>query len=241
MKTSIFIAAVILAGALSGTIYGLANLVLVEPYLDTAISIENQHLFNSGKEQNTPDFWAKYYSYRAWQKGGEIIAGSIFGLAMGSLFGLVFGLTKSSLPRKNPIAKSLFLAMIMWAVLYIVPFAKFPANLPGMEGSETIIPRQTLYLTMLTISGLGAVGFFVFYKKTGKKLASITGYAILVIMAFFIIPANPNSPQLDSQLIFFRLATITGMTMFWISLAMIFGALWIKLNLDQIYEKKSKN
>ena len=238
MKTSIFIAVILVAGAIAGTIYGLVNLVLVEPYLDTAISIENQHLFNSGKEQNTPDFWAKYYSYSAWQKGGQIIAGSIFGLPMGALFGLVFGLIKNWLPRKNPITKSLFLALMMWTSLYMIPFVKFPANLPSSEGSETIMLRQTLYLTMLITSSIGALGFFVFYRKTGKKFISVIGYVGLVAVAFFIIPENPDSPQLDSQLILFRFATITAMTAFWISLALIFGVLWIKLNLDKIYEIK---
>lgn len=42
MKTALFLAIVLISGALAGTIHGVSNLILVEPYLDTAIGIENQ-------------------------------------------------------------------------------------------------------------------------------------------------------------------------------------------------------
>ncbi|MBM2852701.1 MAG: hypothetical protein HW420_1248, partial [Candidatus Nitrosotenuis sp.] len=79
MRTSLFIAIVLLAGGLAGIIHGLVNLALVEPYLDKAIGIENQHLFASGEAKDTPQFWVEYYSYRAWQKGGQLLAGAILG------------------------------------------------------------------------------------------------------------------------------------------------------------------
>jgi hypothetical protein len=44
MKTSIFLIIVLVSGALAGLVWGSANLVLVEPYLDEAIGIENQNL-----------------------------------------------------------------------------------------------------------------------------------------------------------------------------------------------------
>lgn len=57
MKTARFIAIVLLAGCFAGIIHGTANLVIVEPYLDEAIGIENQNLFSSGEEKDTPEFW----------------------------------------------------------------------------------------------------------------------------------------------------------------------------------------
>ena len=67
MRTALFLAIVLISGALAGTIHGVANLILVEPYLDTAIGIENQHLFASGEEKDTPEFRAEFDSYRYYQ------------------------------------------------------------------------------------------------------------------------------------------------------------------------------
>jgi len=67
MKTILFLAIVLFSGALAGTLHGVANLAIVEPYLDTAIGIENQNLFASGEEEDTPAFWIEYDAYRDWQ------------------------------------------------------------------------------------------------------------------------------------------------------------------------------
>ena len=93
MKTAIFIVIVLLSGCLAGTIYCTLNLVIVEPYLDDAINIENQNLFSAGDEIDGPEFWVEYYEYRSWQKGGQVLAGAILGTSIGSLFGIVYALS----------------------------------------------------------------------------------------------------------------------------------------------------
>ena len=40
-------------GALAGAIHGTVNFAIVEPYLDEAIGIENQNLFDSGQKEDT--------------------------------------------------------------------------------------------------------------------------------------------------------------------------------------------
>ena len=50
MKTGRFIVIVLLSGCFAGIIYGALNLVIVEPYLDDAINIENQNMFSAGEE-----------------------------------------------------------------------------------------------------------------------------------------------------------------------------------------------
>ncbi|MGD8432161.1 MAG: CbtA family protein, partial [Nitrosopumilaceae archaeon] len=101
MRASLFVIIVLVSGAFAGFIHGATNLVLVEPYLDEAINIENQNLFASGEEENTLDFWVEYEGYREWQKGGQILAGVILGTSIGALFGIVFALSRNSLPGNN--------------------------------------------------------------------------------------------------------------------------------------------
>ena len=64
MKTIIFLAIVLVSGALAGTVHGIVNLAIVEPYLDEAIGIENRNLFASGEEEDTPQFWVENDAYR---------------------------------------------------------------------------------------------------------------------------------------------------------------------------------
>jgi hypothetical protein len=239
MKTSLFIIIILLSGAIAGTVHGLINLVLVEPYLDTAIGIENENLFASGEEENTPEFWANYYSYRAWQKGGQILAGAILGTSIGALFGIVYGFARNVLPGKSAPKKALFLSLIMWTTLYIIPFAKYPANPPTVGDPETIILRQTLYLVFIAISGLGALGFYQVYKKTGKKAITLAGYTGLMVATFVLMPANPDPVVIDSGLLAgFRISSIIGVSAFWVSVALVLGALWSKLNPDQLSQKR---
>ena len=98
---TLFIAIVLVSGALAGTIHGMANLVIVEPYLDEAIGIENQNLFASGEEEDTPEFWVEYDSYRDWQKGGQVLAGTILGTSIGALFGIVYALIQKSVATRK--------------------------------------------------------------------------------------------------------------------------------------------
>ena len=56
MNAGYFITIVLVSGFVAGTIHGAVNLVIVEPYLDEAIGIENQALFESGEAEDTPQF-----------------------------------------------------------------------------------------------------------------------------------------------------------------------------------------
>ena len=125
MKTSLFLLIVLASGAFAGLIHGGVNLAIVEPYLDQAIGIENQNLFDSGEEEDTLEFWVEYDGYRTWQKGGQVLAGIILGTSIGALFGIVFAFSRESLPGKNNVKKALVLAGIMWLTLYFIPFLKY--------------------------------------------------------------------------------------------------------------------
>ena len=183
MKTSLFIIIVLVSGAFAGLIHGTVNFAIVEPYLDQAIGIENQNLFASGEEEDTPEFWVEYEGYRDWQKSGQILAGVILGMSIGSLFGIVFALSRKSLPGSNEIKKAVILAGIMWFTLYLIPFLKYPANPPTVGDGETVVLRAILYLSFIAISGLGAFGFYKLSKKFQKKqkTSSVSGLRALYL------------------------------------------------------------
>ena len=232
LKTVLFITVILASGAFAGLIHGTVNLALVEPYLDYAIGIENQNLFESGVQKDTPEFQIEYEGYRMWQKGGQVLAGVILGTSMGALFGMIFALSKDSLPGCNYVKKSLLLAGIMWLVLYFVPFLKYPANPPSVGDADTLVLRTVLYLSLITISAMGALVFYKISKRFRgrRKLASLVGYAALMGVVFLAMPENPDEvPVQMTWFNEFRLMSVLGVSSFWLSVGLILGLLWGRL------------
>lgn len=231
MRTALFLAIVLISGGLAGTIHGVANLALVEPYLDQAIGIENQHLFASGEEKDTPEFRAEFDSYRYWQKGGQILAGAILGTSIGALFGIVYAYSRNSLPGRTDLRKTFTLAAIMWLTVFIIPFLKYPANPPTVGDPETVVLRSILYLSFIAISGFGAVGFYQIYKKlqSRKKIIAFAGYAIFISTVFVVMPPNPDEISAPIELVNqFRMMSVIAVSVFWVSVAAILGIFWHK-------------
>lgn len=229
MKTSLFLLIVLISGAMAGLVHGSSNLVLVEPYLDEAIGIENQKLFSSGEAEDTLDFWVEYQGYREWQKGGQLLAGVILGTSIGALFGIVYALSRNSLPGNNEVKKTLILAGLMWLTIYFIPFLKYPANPPTVGEPETVVLRSILYLSFIAISGFSSIGFYKLSKKFvgKKKLISIAGYAVFISLVFFIMPENPDPITAPMELVAgFRIMSVLSVSTFWISVGLFLGLLW---------------
>jgi predicted cobalt transporter CbtA len=231
MKTIIFIAITLLAGAIAGTTLGAINQVVVEPYIDHAVELETHNANQSSQIINSAEFTA----YRLWQKGGEIVAGTILGLSIGSLFGIVFAYTHSSVPGSNNKKKALIVAGIMWFVLFLMPALKYPANPPAVGDPETIYYRQSLYVAFLAISGFSALGLAFLYRKMGalnmKKAIIPAAYAAIISGAYLAMPANPDPINAPMDLVMgFRITSAITISMFWGLLGVIFGTFWDKLN-----------
>ena len=233
MKTIIFISIVLISGALAGFVHGTVNFTIVEPYLDQAIGIENQSLFASGEAEDTLEFWAEYESYRIWQKSGQVLAGVILGIAMGSLFGIVYALSRNSLPGKTDVVKAVVLSLIMWITIYLIPFLKYPANPPTVGDSETVVFRAILYISFIVVSGVSVLLFYKLSKKfqNNKKYLGVIGYGVFISVVFFVMPENPDEITAPMNLVMeFRFMSVLGVTSFWASIGIILGLFWKKFD-----------
>jgi predicted cobalt transporter CbtA len=230
MKATTFIAITLISGAIAGTILGAVNQIVVEPYIERAIELEMQNARESGEIINPVEFAA----YRFWQRGGEIAAGTILGLSLGSLFGIVFAYGRNSVPGSSNIKKALIIAGIMWFTLFLMPALKYPANPPAVGDPDTIAYRQGLYLAFLAISGFSALGLALIYRRMGaihaKKVVIPAVYAAIIASAYFAMPASPDEITAPMDLVVgFRIASMLTVTMFWGLLGLTLGAFWDRL------------
>ncbi|AFU58167.1 putative cobalt transporter family protein, subunit CbtA [Candidatus Nitrososphaera gargensis Ga9.2] len=231
MKTITFIAITLISGAIAGTILGAVNQVVVEPYIERAIELEMQNAAQNGEIINPIEFAA----YRFWQRGGEVAAGTILGLSLGSLFGIVFAYGRGSVPGSSNKKKALVIAGIMWFTLFLIPALKYPANPPAVGDPDTILYRQGLYLAFLAISGFSALGLAFLYRRLGatmkaKKALIPAIYAVIMAGTYFAMPPNPDPISAPMDLVIsFRIASAFTISMFWGLLGITLGAFWDKL------------
>jgi predicted cobalt transporter CbtA len=229
MKTVAFILITLVSGAIAGTMLGLINQILVEPYIDQAIAIEVQNTVASGEYVDVDEL----VQYRLWQKGGEIVAGTILGTSISALFGIVYIYSRDSLPGSNNKKKGLILAGIMFFVIFLIPALKYPANPPAVGDPETIEYRESVYTGMLVISGLTALGVAILYRSLGqtrresRKIIVPTVYAVIIALAFVVLPANPDEITISSNLLMnFRIVSTITMGIFWGILGILLGSFW---------------
>lgn len=235
MKAFTFVIITLLSGTIAGTILGIINLALVEPYIDRAIFIETQTAIKEGEVIDPVEL----QNYRLWQKGGEIAAGAILGMSLGALFGIVFLYSRNSLLQhsNSNVRKALILAGIMWFVLFLVPTLKYPANPPAVGDPETIYYRESLYIGFLAISGFTTLGLAFLYRKLGSLVASNYRksriivvpliYAAVMVGAYLILPPSPDEVSAPMDLVQeFRIASVFTMSVFWGLLGLILGAMW---------------
>ena len=226
MNSISLLAVTIFSGAIAGTILAIINLGLVEPYIDSAIALETQRKISSGENVDM----AELVHYRFWQKGGAIAAGAVYGISLGALFGIIFAYGRKALPGDNNKKKALFLAGVLWFVLYLMVAIKYPANPPAVGDPETIYYRQILYVGYLAISGFTALALAITWKRVqfgSKKILFPLIYAAVMIVAYVVLPPNPDKISISMDLIHtFRVVTALTIGLFWGILAIVFGSLW---------------
>ena len=230
MKTLTFIVVTLLSGAIAGTLLGLVNQIIVEPFIDRAIGIETQRNIASGEDVDLNE----QSHYRLWQKIGEIVAGTIFGTSLGALVGIVFAYTRNRLPGSTNQKKALILTGLMFFVLFLIPALKYPPNPPAVGNLSTIYYREILYIVILAISGLSSLLLAILYRRLSafrsKNIIIPLLYAIIVSAAYLMLPSNPDEITIPSYLMTnFRVASVTTMAMFWVLLGVIFGSLYDKI------------
>ena len=229
MKSLTFVLISIVSGAIAGVILAGMNMIVVEPLIDKAIGIETANAIASGENLDMNE----QGSFRVWQKAGSVVAGSILGMAFGSLLGIVYAFSHKTLPFSGDRKRAVFLSVVMCLVLFVVPFIKYPGNPPAVGDPETIWIRESLYLGFLVVSAISALCLGILFHRL-RQISRISIvmpliYAAIMSSAFVLFPPNPDKISIPMDLVnSFRIASGLTMVGFWIMLGAIFGLLWSK-------------
>ena len=85
---------------------------------------------------------------------------------------------------------------------------------------------------LLQSQGAGALAFYKLSKrfKGNKKFLAAFGYAVFISALFVAMPENPDEESAPMNLIYeFRLMSAVAVTSFWISVGIILGLFWNRL------------
>jgi hypothetical protein len=239
----------LVAGLLAGLVgFGVARWI-GEPQVDRAIAFEDHTdaLRPAGDASTTPE--APLVS-RSEQKSGGLATGAvIFGVAIGGIFALVFAVGLGRMGTHTVRGTAALLGLLGFVAVYLTPFLKYPGNPPAVGNEDTIGRRTAWYLTIMLIGVVAMVAAVVVRKRLvgrlgawNATLAVVAGYAIVVVVAYVLLPTINEVPQQelptvvhavgDTGVTFppvvlwrFRMASLAIQALIWTVVALGFGVL----------------
>lgn len=218
---------VIARGALAGLIAGVLGFVFAfiyaEPVIDKAIDYESgrDDVLNAlhqaaglPTEPDGPEIFSRTFQSTIGIATGLIGVSIAFGLLVAVAFLILHG-------RVNVRPRVLVwsIAAFGFLAIFLLPFAKYPANPPAIGHTFTIEARGALYLAMVAMSAilLGGAVFFARYlaKRVGwMRAVVISGLAFLVVFGIVcalmpMLGDLPANVSMTNEFGFARAATET--------------------------------
>lgn len=220
-----------LAGAIAGVLAFVALIVLGEPSIRDAIAIEDAAARAARAVGDEPLF------SRDMQVLGGSLGVMIFGVLLGTIFGVVFAAVRHWLGSVSEWTRALRLAGLGFLVVYLVPFLKYPPNPPAVGDPETVNQRTIAYLGLIAIAVIATVvaaRFLARRRAAGWPShvglpAAVVLWIVMIGVATAVMPGNADPIRIGAKLIWrFRLASLGGQVAFWATLGTVFGWLGIR-------------
>jgi predicted cobalt transporter CbtA len=165
---------------------------------------------------------------------GLFIGDTVYNVAFGGLFALVFALCYGRMGDFGPRTASALLAVSGLIAVYIVPNLKYPANPPSVGDPDTITMRTELYFAIILISLAAMIAAWVLRNRLVSEYgawnaALIAGGAYLVVMVVvsLALPTVNEVPEGFPATVLwqFRIASLGAQTIMWATIGLTFGAL----------------
>ncbi|MGW6781453.1 CbtA family protein [Streptomyces sp. NPDC054987] len=159
----------------------------------------------------------------------------VYGVALGGIASLAFAFALGRVGGFSPRATAALTGAGAFALVYLVPFLKYPATPPAVGNPDTIGQRTTLFFLMILLSVLLGVGAIILGRRLAPSLgnwnATLTaagGFVAATAVAFVFLPDNSDAvqPGFPAALLWeFRLASLAVQLVLWAVFAVVFGVL----------------
>ncbi len=134
----------------------------------------------------------------------------------------------------RPRTTAMLIAVAGFAAVYVVPLVKYPPNPPAVGHAETIRERTALYLLMVGLSIVLAIGSVWLGRRLIGRLgswnATLVGagaYLAGIAVAMWLLPAVDETPAgfPADDLYAFRLTALGTQLVLWTTIAVVFARL----------------
>ncbi|MFG2972688.1 CbtA family protein [Streptomyces sp. NPDC048331] len=163
----------------------------------------------------------------------------VYGVALGGIASLAFSFALGRVGGFSPRATAALTGAGAFALVYLVPFLKYPATPPAVGNPDTIGQRTTLFFLMILLSVLLGVGAIILGRRLAPRLgnwnatlAAAGGFVVATALAFAVLPDNSDAvqPGFPAALLWeFRVASLAVQLVLWAVFAVVFGVLAQKL------------
>src|ERR1700737_3561697 len=223
----------VLAGGLGGVCAFVFARIFVEPVIGRAVAFENARM-QAAHEPGVHEHGAELYSRGVQANIGMGFGVLAFGVAIGAVLAVVFVAAQGRVGSTRPRSTALLIAVAGFAAVYVVPLVKYPPNPPAVGHAETISERTGLYLLMVGLSIVLAIGsVWVGRRLTGRlggwnaSLVGAGAYLAGIAVAMGLLPAVDETPAgfPADDLYAFRLTALGTQLVLWTSIAVVFARL----------------
>lgn len=240
-----------LAGAVAGLLAFVFARIFAEPRIQAAIDYESgrdaaQSVLDSGAVHDAHGTATEVFSRTVQADIGSGVALILFGLAMGTLFAVVFMAALGRCGGVRPRMLALLVAGGGLLAGYLAPFVKYPANPPGVGDPDTIGTRTMLYLITVLASVAVLAGAVWLGRRLRSRLGAwnstlVAGAAFVVVMGvlFVALPGFAETPTElrapDGTIVYggfpadvlagFRMYSVLTQVALWAAIGLVFGPL----------------
>jgi hypothetical protein len=219
----------LITGALAGVLAFVFAKLFGEPQIDKAIAFED-HLNAVNHVPAEPELVSRGVQSTL----GLFVGTFVMGVALGSMFSLVFAWAYGRIGNLSARATAATLALGAYLAVTLVPATKYPPNPPTIGNPDTIDRRTLLFFAMIAISLLAAIAAVRLRRqllsRVGGWNAAIAGGALfiaVIAVTELILPGVHETPSGFSPDVLwqFRVASLGINATLWASIGLIFGAL----------------
>lgn len=218
------------AGLLAGLLAGAFAFFFGEPSVSSAIQLESEAAAHSHSHERSHE---EVFS-RGEQKSGLILATTLYGTAVGGIFGLASAFFRGRVSLHNERARSVVLAGTVFFGAVLLPFLKYPPNPPGVGADPSTLAERTFaYLAMMALGVLAVLAAWRFRRgleNAGGRLRNAGAAGVLVVLwgiLYFAMPGfEVDAGGVPGALLWsFRLSSLGTQAVLWAGIGVIFGLL----------------